>query len=77
MTVVAADFIAHKAPSLREAVDDGVVVFAVCAGLQLLGHRYVSNAGEVMAGAASWTWRRAAARSASCSTPPARSRSTA
>jgi hypothetical protein len=48
---VAADDFAHKAPSLREAVDDGVVVFAVCAGLQLLGHRYVSNAGEEMVGA--------------------------
>jgi CobQ-like glutamine amidotransferase family enzyme len=28
-----------------------VLVFAVCAGLQLLGHRYVSNAGEEMIGA--------------------------
>ena len=50
MAVAAADF-AHKTPSLRDAVDDGVVVFAVCAGLQLLGHRYISNAGEEMIGA--------------------------
>ena len=50
MAVAAEDF-ALKAPSLREAVDEGVVVFAVCAGLQLLGHRYVSNAGEEMLGA--------------------------
>lgn len=50
MAIVAADF-AHKAPSLRAAIDDGVVVFAVCAGLQLLGHRYVSNSGEEMLGA--------------------------
>jgi CobQ-like glutamine amidotransferase family enzyme len=48
---VAADDFAHKAPSLRAAVDEGVVVFAVCAGLQLLGHRYVSSAGEEMLGA--------------------------
>jgi CobQ-like glutamine amidotransferase family enzyme len=48
---VAADDFALKAPSLREAVADGVVVFAVCAGLQLLGHRYVSSAGEEMLGA--------------------------
>jgi CobQ-like glutamine amidotransferase family enzyme len=48
---VAADDFAHKAPSLRDAVDEGVVVFAVCAGLQLLGHRYVSSAGEEMLGA--------------------------
>jgi CobQ-like glutamine amidotransferase family enzyme len=50
MAVAAADF-AHKAPSLRDAVAEGVVVFAVCAGLQLLGHRYVSNSGEEMVGA--------------------------
>ena len=48
---VAADDFAKKAPSLREAVDEGVLVFAVCAGLQLLGHRYISNAGEEMVGA--------------------------
>ena len=50
MAVAAEDF-AKKAPSLREAVDEGVLVFAVCAGLQLLGHRYISNAGEEMVGA--------------------------
>jgi len=50
MAVAAADF-AKQAPSLRAAVAQGVVVFAVCAGLQLLGHRYVSNAGEEMLGA--------------------------
>lgn len=49
MAVAAADF-ARKAPSLREAAAEGVVVFAVCAGLQLLGHRYISNAGEEMVG---------------------------
>ncbi len=50
MAVAAADF-AHKSPSLRDAADAGVLIFAVCAGLQLLGHRYISNAGEVMEGA--------------------------
>jgi CobQ-like glutamine amidotransferase family enzyme len=50
MAVAAEDF-AKKAPALREAVEDGVLVFAVCAGLQLLGHRYISNAGEEMLGA--------------------------
>jgi hypothetical protein len=50
MAVVAEDF-QKQAPSLREAVAEGTVVFAVCAGLQLLGHRYISNAGEVMEGA--------------------------
>ena len=51
MQVAAAD-LGFKAPSLREAADQGVVIFAVCAGLQLLGHRYVPSAGEPMQGAA-------------------------
>jgi lipid II isoglutaminyl synthase (glutamine-hydrolysing) len=50
MAVAAEDF-AHKSHSMREAAEDGVVIFAVCAGLQLLGHRYISNAGEEMLGA--------------------------
>jgi len=50
MAVAAEDF-ALKTPSLRAAVDEGLVVFAVCAGLQLLGHRYISSAGEEMRGA--------------------------
>ena len=51
MQVAAAD-LGLKAPSLREAADQGVVVFAVCAGLQLLGKRYVPSAGEPMEGLA-------------------------
>lgn len=51
MQVAAAD-LGLKAASLREAADRGVVVFAVCAGLQLLGHRYIASSGEVMEGAA-------------------------
>ncbi len=49
MSVAASDLQA-KAPSLREAADAGVVVFAVCAGLQLLGHRYIPSAGPTMEG---------------------------
>ena len=51
MQVAAAD-LGLKAPTLREAADQGVLIFAVCAGLQLLGHRYVASSGEVMDGAA-------------------------
>ena len=47
---VAADDLQAKAPSLREAADQGVVIFAVCAGLQLLGHRYIPSVGPVMPG---------------------------
>jgi lipid II isoglutaminyl synthase (glutamine-hydrolysing) len=35
---------------LEEAAGDAVVVFAVCAGLQLLGHRYVAADGSVLEG---------------------------
>ncbi|MGZ6259884.1 MAG: type 1 glutamine amidotransferase [Candidatus Limnocylindrales bacterium] len=51
MQVAAAD-LGLKAPSLRDAADQGVLIFAVCAGLQLLGHRYIASSGEVMEGAA-------------------------
>jgi lipid II isoglutaminyl synthase (glutamine-hydrolysing) len=49
MSVASKDLHA-KAPSLREAADAGVVIFAVCAGLQLFGHRYVPSVGEPMEG---------------------------
>src|SRR5664279_5914276 len=47
---VAARDLQCKAPSLREAADQGVVIFAVCAGLQLLGHRYIPSVGVAMEG---------------------------
>jgi lipid II isoglutaminyl synthase (glutamine-hydrolysing) len=47
---VAADDLQRKAASLREAADGGVVIFAVCAGLQLLGHRYIPSSGAAIAG---------------------------
>lgn len=50
MTVVAAD-LPRQAESLREAADVGVVFLAVCAGLQLLGHRYVPSLGPTLEGA--------------------------
>ena len=51
MDVVARD-LGLKIPSLRDAADQGVLIFAVCAGLQLLGHRYIPSVGEPMEGAA-------------------------
>jgi lipid II isoglutaminyl synthase (glutamine-hydrolysing) len=47
---IAADDLQHKAAMLREAADLGVVIFAVCAGLQLLGHRYVPATGRAIEG---------------------------
>jgi len=49
MRVAAAD-LAAKGPSLQEAAEAGVVMLAVCAGLQLLGHRYVAADGEEISG---------------------------
>jgi lipid II isoglutaminyl synthase (glutamine-hydrolysing) len=37
---VAADMVQTKRDALRSAVDDGVVLLAVCGGYQLLGHSY-------------------------------------
>jgi CobQ-like glutamine amidotransferase family enzyme len=51
MSVVAAD-VHRNAPSLRDAADAGVLMFAVCAGLQLFGHRYLPSAGAPLEGAA-------------------------
>jgi lipid II isoglutaminyl synthase (glutamine-hydrolysing) len=50
MRVVAND-LQKKAAALREAADAGVTIFAVCAGLQLLGHRYIPAGEPVMEGA--------------------------
>ena len=38
--MVAEDMVASKGDALREAVDDGAVLLAVCGGYQLLGHSY-------------------------------------
>lgn len=49
MRVAAAD-LTRKGPSLRDAADSGVVMLAVCAGLQLFGHRYVPSSGDAIEG---------------------------
>jgi len=50
MSVVAAD-LQRKSGALRDAADAGVVIFGVCAGLQLLGRRYIPSSGPAMEGA--------------------------
>jgi CobQ-like glutamine amidotransferase family enzyme len=42
--------LARLRPWLAAVIDDGGVVFAVCAGLQLLGRRYVAADGSELAG---------------------------
>ena len=46
----AAADLARLRPWLAAVIDDGGVVFAVCAGLQLLGRRYVAADGSELAG---------------------------
>jgi CobQ-like glutamine amidotransferase family enzyme len=49
---VVVDDLADKAQALREAADAGVVFLGVCAGLQLLGHRYIPASGRALEGVA-------------------------
>jgi lipid II isoglutaminyl synthase (glutamine-hydrolysing) len=48
--VVSPDFVEHKGGAIREAVDDGAVLLAVCGGYQLLGHTYTTFDGRELAG---------------------------
>jgi hypothetical protein len=49
MAIVAED-LGRKAASFQRAVAAGSVIFAVCAGLQLLGHRYIPATGAAIEG---------------------------
>lgn len=48
--VVSPDFVEHKGSAIRDAVEAGAVVLAVCGGYQLLGHSYTTVDGEELAG---------------------------
>jgi len=48
--LVAPDLVA-KGPALREAIDGGAALLAVCGGYQLLGHVYRERSGREVAGA--------------------------
>lgn len=45
-----ADDLVAKGPEIRQAVDDGMPMLAVCGGFQLFGHRYIDAAGGVIPG---------------------------
>lgn len=57
-SLVADDFRQVKGPALREAVEDGLTVLAICGGYQLMGHYFRTHTGEEMPGAGifdAWT----------------------
>ena len=47
---VARDLAEVKGPSLREAVEDGLALLAVCGGYQLLGRSFITASGAVLPG---------------------------
>ena len=49
--VISPDFVSEKGEAVREAVEDGAVVLAVCGGYQLLGHTYTTVDGQELPGA--------------------------
>jgi lipid II isoglutaminyl synthase (glutamine-hydrolysing) len=50
-TMVSQDLMEHKVDALRLAVDDGLVVLAICGGYQLLGRYYLTQDGVQLPGA--------------------------
>jgi CobQ-like glutamine amidotransferase family enzyme len=49
-SLVADDFRQVQGPALRDAIEDGLVVLAICGGYQLLGHYFRTHTGEEMPG---------------------------
>lgn len=48
--LIAEDFVRHQGPALRSAIDDGLVLLAICGGYQLLGHYFLTHTGERLPG---------------------------
>jgi CobQ-like glutamine amidotransferase family enzyme len=48
--LIAEDFVVHHGPALRTAIDDGLVLLAICGGYQLLGHYFLTHTGEKLPG---------------------------
>jgi lipid II isoglutaminyl synthase (glutamine-hydrolysing) len=49
-SLIAADFVQRQAPGLRAAVEDDLVLLAICGGYQLLGHYFLTHSGEKLPG---------------------------
>jgi CobQ-like glutamine amidotransferase family enzyme len=48
--VISPDFVSEKGQAVRQAVEDGAVVLAVCGGYQLLGRSYTTVDGQELPG---------------------------
>ena len=49
-TLIAADLLERQGPGLRAAIEDGLVLLAICGGYQLLGHYFLTHSGERLLG---------------------------
>jgi lipid II isoglutaminyl synthase (glutamine-hydrolysing) len=48
--LIADDFVRRQGASLRAAINDGLVMLAICGGYQLLGHFFLTHTGEKLPG---------------------------
>ncbi|HEX6289160.1 MAG TPA: glutamine amidotransferase [Herpetosiphonaceae bacterium] len=49
-SLIADDFVGRHGPSLKAAIDDGLVLLAICGGYQMLGHYFLTHTGEKLPG---------------------------
>lgn len=48
--LITTDLIERQGPGLRAAIEDGLVLLAICGGYQLLGHYFLTHTGERLPG---------------------------
>jgi lipid II isoglutaminyl synthase (glutamine-hydrolysing) len=48
--LIAEDFVRRQGPTVRAAIDGGLVLLAICGGYQLLGHYFLTHTGERLPG---------------------------
>ncbi|HJZ49236.1 MAG TPA: glutamine amidotransferase [Roseiflexaceae bacterium] len=48
--LIAADFVERQGPAVTAAIEDGLVMLAICGGYQLLGHYFLTHTGERLPG---------------------------
>lgn len=48
--LIADDFLQRQRDGLKQAIEDGLVLLAICGGYQMLGHYFLTHTGEQLAG---------------------------